>query len=83
MENMRTEEGTHLVLGDKHVAVEMVPRVSTLIARGALLQDRRLSSELQRTARLARRGRPRPQFYLAMLLALLSMALLIHRSLRS
>lgn len=42
MENMRTEEGTHLVLGDKHVADEMVPRVSTLIARGALLQDRRL-----------------------------------------
>lgn len=39
---MRTEEGTHLVLGDKHVADEMVPRVSTLIARGALLQDRRL-----------------------------------------
>lgn len=51
--------------------------------RAHLLQDRRLSSELQRTARLARRGRPRPQFYLAMLLALLSMALLIHRSLRS
>jgi len=42
MENMRTEEGTHLGLGDKHVADEMVPRVSTLIARGALLQDRRL-----------------------------------------
>ena len=42
MENMRIEDGTHLALGDKHVADEMVPRVSTLIARGALLQDRRL-----------------------------------------
>lgn len=39
---MRTEEGTHLGLGVDHVADEMVPRVSTLIARGALLQDRRL-----------------------------------------
>ena len=39
---MRIEDGTHLALGDKHVADEMVPRVSTLIARGALLQDRRL-----------------------------------------
>ena len=42
MNNMRTEEGTHLPLGDRHVADEMVPRVSTLIAKGALLQDRRL-----------------------------------------
>ena len=42
MNSMRTEEPTHLPLGDKHVADEMVPRVSTLIAKGALLQDRRL-----------------------------------------
>lgn len=42
MNNMRTEEGTHLPIGDMHVADEMVPRVSTLIAKGALLQDRRL-----------------------------------------
>ncbi len=42
MDNTRTEEGTHLLIGDKHVADEMVPRVSTLIAKGALLQDRRL-----------------------------------------
>ncbi|MCB1004160.1 MAG: hypothetical protein KDB35_08235 [Acidimicrobiales bacterium] len=39
---MRAEEGTHLPLGDRHVADEMVPRVSTLIAKGALLSDRRL-----------------------------------------
>ena len=42
MNNMRTVEATHLPLGDMHVADEMVPRVSTLIAKGALLQDRRL-----------------------------------------
>ena len=42
MNNTRTEDVTHLALGEKHLADEMVPRVSTLIARGALLQDRRL-----------------------------------------
>ena len=42
MNNTRTEERTHLPLGEMHVADEMVPRVSTLIAKGALLQDRRL-----------------------------------------
>lgn len=42
MNTLRPEEGTHLFIADKHVADEMVPRVSTLIARGALLQDRRL-----------------------------------------
>jgi len=42
MDNTRTAEGTHLLIGERHVADEMVPRVSTLIAKGALLQDRRL-----------------------------------------
>ena len=42
MTNTGTEDRTHLALGDKHVADEMVPRVSTLIAKGALVQDRRL-----------------------------------------
>ena len=42
MNNTGTAEGTHLAVSDKHVADEMVPRVSTLIAKGALLQDRRL-----------------------------------------
>jgi hypothetical protein len=50
--------------------------------RAHLLQDRALGADLQALQRLARRGRPRIQFYVAMLLALLSMALLIHRSLR-
>ncbi len=42
MINRGPEEGTHQHLGDKHVADEMVPRVSTLIAKGALLHDRHL-----------------------------------------
>lgn len=42
MDNTRTAEGTHPLIGEMHVADEMVPRVSTMIARGALLQDRRL-----------------------------------------
>lgn len=55
---MRTEEGTHLVLGDKHVADEMVPRVSTLIARGALLQDRRLQVSESGEVRWVTRSSP-------------------------
>lgn len=42
MDNTRTAEVTHPLIGEMHVADEMVPRVSTMIARGALLQDRRL-----------------------------------------
>lgn len=42
MHNTRTDEVTLPRIGEKHLADEMVPRVSTLIAKGALVQDRRL-----------------------------------------
>lgn len=42
MDNTRTEDVSHARIGDKRIADEMVPRVSSLIAGGALLQDRRL-----------------------------------------
>ena len=51
--------------------------------RSHLLHDRDVNQGLLVLQKLARRGRPRPQFYLAMLLALGSMILLIFRSLRS
>lgn len=46
-----------------------------------LLRDQETGAEITTLRRQARTVRPRPQFYIAMLLALLSMAMLIHRSL--
>lgn len=50
--------------------------------RAHLAHDRKAYKEQSALRRLAKRGRPRPQFYLAMTLALGSMILLIWRSLR-
>ncbi len=50
---------------------------------GHLLHDREVNLHTAALQKEARRGRPRPQFYLAMLLALGSMISLIWRSLRS
>ncbi|MCS6913598.1 MAG: hypothetical protein RMK29_09720 [Myxococcales bacterium] len=46
-----------------------------------LLHDRTTAAQIATLRRQARTGRPRPQFYIAMVLAVLSMAMLIHRSL--
>lgn len=49
--------------------------------RSHLEHDRQAHAEIGELRRLARRGRPRPQFYVAMALALGSMIMLIWRSL--
>lgn len=56
---------------------------SALLAplRVHLEHDRAVTAELLALRQLARRGRPRPQFYLALVLSLASMILLAYRSL--